>query len=357
MVLACLASDLAWAANPSTGESAWLQVEQAQLDSQQRTLSALQHEQATKRGELTEFSVEIERMKQASKGRLLRNGPLEKALQDSQALSVQLTELAQRLASEAQQFEAAKQAAVERMTQRLEMLRSRAEAQTTRESRRDTLNSMRAVRAARDLLRGTLRERPLPNAAVGTLDGTEEIEDVLEKADDVRASQARLQTEMKAVEAQLAERKADAELERKLQRFASEESAFDDQDRRLRFVQRGSEAAPAAARTEGTERSASAGPPPQSAGDSASPPQAPGGSQPAAPSGFGAGGAPPKNNEAAANASGSDARPQIGSGARNAVAFDASEQALEQQRMKLKLLAEELNRREKALRERASQLK
>ena len=82
--------------------------------------------------------------------------------------------------------------------------------------------------------------RRLPAAKLPTLDTvrpSDDPEELLEQADLLRDNEEKLRRELKTLEARIAERRDEAELDRRVQRFMGEESMFDDSDRRLR-VQR-----------------------------------------------------------------------------------------------------------------------
>ncbi len=335
---------------------AWLDGTQQPLTTAQQSIDGLRARQSELKAQLGRVAVDIEELKRQSKGKLLKSAALDTALRQSQALSESLTDLATELSVAEQSLERSKGDSVQAMTARLNQLRGEVEAQPTRAARQEKLEFMRTVRTARDALRSQLKTVDLPAASVGTSDGTEALEDVLEKRDTVTESLSVVQKQLRALNAQLAERKADAELEKRLSRFASEESAFDDQDRRLRFQQRDNKTSPSAStRTASYENQGAAGQP------ASTPPQAD------APAPSGAGGGPPSAGgnpnpnpnptqppaqDNRAPATGSDARPQVG-GVRAGALSSSSDAQLEAQRAGLQKLEDELKRRQQLLSEQA----
>lgn len=323
-------------------------------------VSQLRAEQLKKRSELSVLSSRIETLKAQSKGRLLPGGELDTALKASQELSGALTDLAQQVSTRETELETANLALLDALSGELNRLRTDFDRQTDRGVRKGLIDQMRKLRAERDALRATL-----PAAKLPTLDAvkpSDDPEELLEQADLLRDNEEKLQKELKALESRIAERRDEAELDRRVQRFMGEESMFDDQDRRLR-VQRTTPL------------------------ENATPPQAGGANNPNEP-GVGAqysgaqdtaGGFTPSNTNAATDRSpttppplggldqggvaihsGSDARPQVGAGNGSSSTIATGDEDLEDlevQRAKLKGLAEELKKKASELEKRASQLR
>lgn len=324
-------------------------------------VSQLKSEQLQKRGELSVLSSRIEELKAKSKGRLLPGGELDSALKASQELSGVLTDLAQQLSARESELEAANLALLDGLSGELARLRAEFDRQSDRQKRKALIDQMRRLRAERDALRASLPASKLPT--LDTVKPSDDPEELLEQADLLRDNEEKLQKELKALEARIAERREEAELDRRVQRFLGEESMFDDQDRRLRVRRTASTGAESGAPVPGVhggnqEQNPAefnaiqdiAGTPPSSSFS----PQA----------GLGLGGpqSPPAQGGLDRNGvsitSGSDARPQVGSGLLNTVASgDDDLEDLEVQRLKLKGLADELRRKAQELEKRASQLR
>lgn len=325
-------------------------------------LKSLRAEQLSRRSELSTLSTRIEALKASAKGRLLPGGELDAALKQSQELSGSLTELARQVTAREGELEAANVALVEALSAELTRLRSEFDRQTDRAARRATIEAMKRVRAEREAMRAALPATRLPT--LDTLKPSDDPEVLLEQADLLRDSEEKLTRDLKALETRLDERKQEAELDRHLQRFLGEESAFDDQDRRLR-VQRTTQLQGAAptlggagpGRNNSTGNGVStdvAGSPgqtgsfgfnPAAAGRDAAPPAAP-----PVSGGVDSGGV--RKTE------GSDARPQVGKGkATIATGDDDDINDLEVQRAKVKALVDELRAKAAELEKRAAELK
>lgn len=321
-------------------------------------VSQLKAEQLKKRSELSVLSGRIEALKAQSKGRLLPGGELDTALKASQELSGALTDLAQQVSSRESELETANLALLDALSGELNRLRADFDRQTDRGVRKGLIDQMRRLRSERDALRATLPAAKLPT--LDTVKPSDDPEELLEQADLLRDNQEKLEKELKALDARIAERRDEAELDKRVQRFMGEESMFDDQDRRLR-VQR-------TTTTDGT--------PPLSSNNG---PQGGTGAAEYSGSQDTAGGATPS----AANTpvdrsqstppplggldpggvsihSGSDARPQLGAGGQGPGTITSGDEDLddlEVQRAKLKGLAEQLNKKARELEQRASQLR
>jgi len=381
---------LATAAGAATGVEA-MRANAAGLRSQ---VGKLRGEQLSKRNELSTVSGRIEALKAASKGSLLSGGELDLALKRSQELSGTLTELAQKLSAREAELESANLTLLEGLSAELTRLRGEFDRQTDRAARKALIEQLRRVRAERESVRAALPATRLPS--LDTLRPTDDPEELLEQADLLRDNEEKLRRELKGLDARIAQRREELELDRRVQRFMGEESMFDDQDRRLRLQRKDSISgdAPAATGTSrdtnNTEGAFTAGaasdslgnptPGPVTAG-SAPPDRSP---PPAFPS-LGLGGfapvpsarsndapqagafAPEKSGTSAAGGldsrglsitSSSDARPQVGGSARSIATGDEDEMDdLDIQRRKLQSLADDLKRKAQELEKKASQLR
>jgi hypothetical protein len=198
-------------------------------------VTALRGQQLKQRSELSTLSSQIETLKAASKGKLLPGSQLDDALKQSQELSGQLGNLSQQLAGREAELENANVALLDGLSSELNRLRAEFDRQSDRNVRKGLIDQMRKLRSERDALRQTL-----PAAKIPTLDAvrpSDDPEELLEQADLLRDNEEKLRRELKTLEARIAERREEAELDRRVQRFMGEESMFDDGDRRLR-VQR-----------------------------------------------------------------------------------------------------------------------
>ncbi|MCU0701199.1 MAG: TetR family transcriptional regulator [Myxococcaceae bacterium] len=353
-------------------------------------VTSLRAEQLTRRNELSVVSSRIETLKAQAKGALLPGSELDQSLKRSQELSGVLTELAQQLSTREGELEAANLALLDALSGELTRLRAEFDRQTNREVRRGLIDQMRKLRSERESVRAALPATKLPT--LDALKPSDDPEELLEQADLLRDNEEKVRRELKALEARITQRREEAELDRRVQRFLGEESMFDDQDRRLR-VQRKDQTlgdAPASsgpprvntppnAESNGFTNDTAAPPPTVTAGSAPAPDRAPGPSLPsfggfapasapsrdAAPGGFGSTSEPraPTGSGALDSrgisiTSGSDARPQVGSGTRSIATGDEDEmEDLDIQRRKLQGLAEELKRKAQALEKKASELK
>ena len=324
-------------------------------------VSALKAEQLQKRNELSVLSSRIETLKGQSKGRLLPGGELDSALKSSQELSSSLTDLAQQLSTRESELEAANLALLDGLSGELTRLRADFDRQSDRAKRKALIDQMRKLRVERDALRATLPASKLPT--LDTVKPSDDPEELLEQADLLRDNEEKLAKELRALEARIAERREEVELDRRVQRFLGEESMFDDQDRRLR-VQRtttsqtdspplstgspgGGNGSTEYNQTAGSQQDTAGGFTPQAA--SAPPPSRDTGTPPPL-GGLDKGGV--------SITTGADGRPQVGSAAPNTVATgDEDLDDLEIQRARLKGLSEELKRKAQELEKRASQLR
>ncbi|MCA2980272.1 MAG: TetR family transcriptional regulator [Myxococcaceae bacterium] len=348
-------------------------------------VASLRAEQLSRRNELSTVSSRIEGLKAQAKGALLSGPELDRALQRSQELSSTLTELAKQLSTRELELEAAHLALLDAITGELTRLRADFDRQTDRRVRRALIEQLRALRAERESIRAALPAAKLPS--LDALRPSDDPEELLEQADLLRDNEEKVRRELKVLEARISQRRDEAELDRRVQRFLGEESMFDDQDRRLR-VQR-KEQAPGDAPLAGgktanqgsldTEADALApsappsvtagsapadrptlppllgGPAPQASrsvettGFGAAPPATRGGTNFGTSSGAGA-----LDSRAVTITSSSDARPQVGGGTGGVTAGDDDElETLTRKRRELEGLAAELARKAQDLEKKA----
>lgn len=198
-------------------------------------VSALRAKQLEGRTELSTLSSRIQTLKEASKGKLLPGSELDSALKRSQELSGVLSELSQQVSSREAALETSNLALIDALSAELTRQRTEFDRQTNRDVRKQLIDSMRKLRAEREAIRQTLPATKLP--ALDTVKPSDDPEELLEQADLLRDNEEKLRRELKSLEARIAERRDEQELDKRVQRFMGEESMFDDSDRRLR-VQR-----------------------------------------------------------------------------------------------------------------------
>lgn len=366
LLTACLVALPGWAAGP-------LDALRSGSRGTHEQVTALRAEQLRQRNELSTLSSKIETLKAASKGKLLPGGQLDAALKRSQELSGALSELAQQLSSRQAELENTNLALLDGLSSELNRLRAEFDRQTDRNVRRGLIAQLRKLRAERDALRQTLPASKIP--ALDTVRPSDDPEELLEQADLLRDNEEKLMREVKSLEARIAERRDEVELDRRVQRFMGEESMFDDTDRRLR-VQRtvttpgtaptanaaqsqfeNADPPPAAATADTTTAGSSGGassPAADSSGFGASPSAAPGSERNGAPEGKSFDNGLDASNIRVTSAS--DARVQVG-GPRAIAGGDEDLDDLEVERLRLQSLAGQLKKKAAELEQRAAQLK
>ena len=336
-------------------------------------VSSLRAEQLKQRSELSTLSSRIETLKASSKGKLLPGGELDAALKRSQEISGALSELAQQVSGREAELENANLALLDGLSSELTRLRADFDRQTDRSVRKGLIDQMRKLRVERDALRQTL-----PATKIPTLDAvrpSDDPEELLEQADLLRDNEEKLRRELKTLDARIAERRQEVELDRRVQRFMGEESMFDDGDRRLRVQHTVTTpaTAPQAPATGGTTGESGAAAPP--AGTTADTTAGTGGAFSNSPFGAQSLGSPSPAAGGATNRSAdgtsfntgldsssirvtnaSDARVQVG-GARAISGGDDDLDDLEVERLRLQGLAGQLKKKADELQQRASQLK
>lgn len=346
-----------------------LDAQRASVRAARDEVSALKASQLAARNELSQLSSRIGTLKASHKGKLLPGGELDSALKRSQELSNTLTGLAQQLSSRDAELESAELALLDGLSNELKTLRADFDRQPDREARRATLEKMKSVRREREVVRAALPATKLP--ALDALKPSDDPEELLEQADLLRDREEKVQKELKALEQRISEKKEEAELDRRVQRFMGEESLFDDQDRRLRLQR--STTLSGDTKTVGTPASESSGST-TTFGAGSQTDTAAGTNGPstgaATPGAFGGAGAPASPaSPTAPSATGrgtdgnvkfstaSDARPQVGGGRGIATGDEDESNDLEIQRAKLKGLADELKKKAQELELKAGQLK
>ncbi len=364
LLIACLFALPALAAGPLDA----LRAESRGLRDQ---VSAVKGQQLAGRNELSKLSERITTLKAESKGKLLPGGELDAALKRSQELSTSLSDLAQSVAGKESALENANLALLDALSAELNRVRAEFDRQSDRQVRKGLIDQMRKLRAEREALRQTLPATRIPY--LDSVKPSDDPEELLEQADLLRDNEEKLRKELKSLEARIAERRDEAELDKRVQRFMGEESMFDDSDRRLR-VQR-TLTTPGTAPVQmangvGGQQNPEAAPPPTggfsdtkagTGGPAATPPTA------GALGGFNA--VPAERTSDSSNVqpggldssgirvtNASDARVQIG-GTRSIAGGDDDLNDLEVERQRLQGLAGQLKKKADELQKRAAQLK
>ncbi len=326
-------------------------------------VTARRADQLKQRNELSTLSSRIETLKAASKGKLLPGGELDAALKRSQELSGALSELAMQVNGREAELETANVALLDGLSSELTRLRAEFDRQGDRTVRKGLIAQLRKLRAERDALRQTL-----PASKIPTLDAvrpTDDPEELLEQADLLRDNEEKLRRELKSLEARIAERRDEVELDRRVQRFMGEESMFDDGDRRLRVQRTVTTPATAPSAPTGTQQENAAPPPAASTADTTA--GSSGSFNSASPQAAGLPGPPSRSSDGTSFGTGldsssirvttaSDARVQVG-GARAISGGDDDLDDLEVERLRLQGLAGQLKTKADELQKRASQLK
>lgn len=362
LLAACLVALPVWAAGSLDALRSSSQGARAQV-------TALRAEQLKQRNELSTLSSQIETLKAKSKGKLLPGGELDSALKRSQELSGVLSDLASQLSTRETELESANLALLDGLSSELTRLRAEFDRQGDRNVRKGLIAQLRQLRGERDALRQTL-----PASKIPTLDAvrpSEDPEELLEQADLLRDNEEKLRKELKSLEARIAERREEVELDRRMQRFMGEESMFDDGDRRLR-VQR-TVTTPGTAPLANPSQQENSAPPP-AVGATADTTAGSSGSFANSPFGAQATGAPAAPADSRSQQDGttfnngldsssirvtnaSDARVQVGNAPRSVSGGDDDLDDLEVERARLQGLAGQLKKKADELQKRAAELK
>jgi len=179
---------------------------------------------------LDQLAQQIEARKAAKPGKLFGDAQLDDLLKQSQAISSQMTD-ALKAENEAEELLRGGQARmVDELDAELARLRSRWDAAKTREERQGLVGQLKSLRAERDSLRRSMPATPVPQLSDRPSDDPEEL---LERADALLDGEDKLRREEQALTRRIQELKAERELERRMNEYLSEDSLFDEHDRRL----------------------------------------------------------------------------------------------------------------------------
>jgi hypothetical protein len=217
------------AASPASGESlSALRSEVSQAEGRQR---ALQARRTALQGELDEVVRKIEARKAAERraGPLFTDPELDRLLRRSQALSDELTSLLGVERKEAEALASGRARLIAELDAQIAALRDRW-ASAERAERVALVPRIKALRAERDALRGSLPASPAPGVGVAASDDPEELR---QQADALYDTEDKLRREEKAVAARIDELRAERDLERRMGEFLREGALFDEGDRRI----------------------------------------------------------------------------------------------------------------------------
>ncbi|MBI3181859.1 MAG: TetR family transcriptional regulator [Myxococcales bacterium] len=329
-------------------------------------LEGLRDRQASLRSELDRLAGQIEALKAEHKGKLLRGDQLQSALRRSQELSGSLTSLAREVSVAEEAADRENLSYLAAISEELSRLRAEFDRLEDREARKQIISRMRSLRAEREKVRGLLPPASVP--ALESPTASDDPEDLLEQVDALRDTEDKVRRELKALEARIAEKREERELDRRMGEFLGDESIFDDNDRRLRLKTESVERERTTTADDGIKAFGAGAPAPKTeSGTAAAAP--PSDSTPS----FGSVDtnardvnqsekAPmPQVTETVVtrSARASDARPTVGTGREKSIASGGDEdlEDLEIQRARLKGVMEEVKLRASKLEEKARSLK
>jgi len=323
-----------------------LEAARAQAQQTRQEASALRARQQQLRAELTQISEEVATLKANARGKVVRGGRLQEALQRSQSLSDTLSSLARQLAEVDARHQANSQQWLGRLNERLVQLRSQWTGSLDKSRRQELLTQMRQLKQEREQVRAGLSVTEVKTLT--SSDASDNPEDLLEQADALRDAEDKLRERLKQLEGQLADAREEREFDRRMNEFLGDENLFDDSDRRLRLQR------PAGSLAAGSEaaRDFSTPPPqvtdtPTGPGATLAPPPPP----PTSPSATT--GAMPSEGSLSAK----DGLPQFDSRIRSLPKGLTGVPALEAEKKRLQTLADELKSRADALEGKAKTLR
>jgi hypothetical protein len=169
---------------------------------------------------------------------VLGDAELEGLLRRSQEISSHLTSLVRSRGDAEEAVRVAQGRLSMELDREILALRSQWDAAGERGARRALLPRIKALRLERDSLRRATPSLVLPSVPDAPTDDPDEL---LERADALLDSVDKLRREEKAIALRIEELKGERELERRMNEFLSEESLFDDHDRKLSYSRRGRE--------------------------------------------------------------------------------------------------------------------
>lgn len=338
-----------------------LEAQRSVAAQERASVEALRQRSAAVKLELDELGAKIAAQKAQRSNAVLRSGTLDADLRRSQELSGALNGLSLELARAEANAARAEAALLETLNAEIRAAQEAA-VRAAPEQRRPLFDRVRSLRAEREALRPRL---PAAGAAVGSVTASsEDPEDLLEQADALRDSDDKVRQRLRAVQARLRDAREERALDERMSSFLSDESLFDEQDRRLRVVNDGSglraansggggdfgsaEAVRAGDAATGAGNAPAPAPPAEGGTGTGSPPPPPGDvtSPPSAPGGLTAA-APPAVGESGKTIVGGRSVP---------LSADEELRALEAEQQKLEALSKDLARQAAQLENRARAL-
>lgn len=204
-----------------------LRAELAQADGKAATVRA---QRVELQKSLDQLARQIEELKANKSGKLFGGAELDDLLKRSQAVSSQMTD-ALKAEDEAEATLRGGQAKmVGELDAELGRLRARWDAAKTREERQGLMTQLKSLRAERDALRRAMPATLVPHVSDRPTDDPEEL---LERADALLDAEDKLRREEAALSKRIEELRAERDLERRMNEFMSEDSLFDEHDRRF----------------------------------------------------------------------------------------------------------------------------
>jgi hypothetical protein len=203
-------------------------------------VGVLRARQSTLEKKLDELAPQIESLKK-QKG-LMASSELKAQLRRSQELSSQLTEVARSLVAAEAESERRNTQLLDALSAELQRLETAWDQSGSREQREHLAVQLRALRAEREKLRGSMPQRAVPSLRPSRI--SEEPEELLQQVDSLRDAEDKVKQQLSAVEARIGEVRGEQALDRRMREFINEQSLFDDQDRRFRLSPGGFETTP-----------------------------------------------------------------------------------------------------------------
>lgn len=196
------------------------------------TVRVLAARRASMQSELDRLGTEIARLESQRVGPLNR-GPLRADLRRSQALSSELGALSRQLATARSAEDASDRALLAALDARLAEARMHWAGAKTSEARRKAFAQISSIRSERDRVSARLPQADTPKLVTT---GSEDPQTLRARADALLDEADRVRARLGQVRARIHELRAEADLQRRMSDFASDQSLFDEQDRRLRVV-------------------------------------------------------------------------------------------------------------------------
>lgn len=288
----------------------------------------LKSRQSELRGRLDALAARIGVLKAEQQRNILPGSELTAALRRSQDLSRQLSDVARSVSEAEARAQQRNLSLISGLSDELARLGAAWDESESRDTRNALVVRMRGLRAEREQVRALLPSTavPLPDS----LHPSDDAGDLIEQANALRDSEDKVRQQVRVLDLRIAEARQERDLDRRMKEFLSDESTFDEQDRRFRL--RGGPEGEGAqfGRPEGAARTGEPGP---------------------------AGADSPAITPAGDRGSGKPPRPEDGRRLISAGAAADDVEALEGQRERLRSLAESLDAKARQVESRARQLR